>query len=306
MFGRKIDFTNPFVVRKWLGMLNPDADIGYLMEKRMKYPSSKLGFSIDSNQFGLRGPSAEFAENVILGTSYGMGFGVDIGSNWYELGMDASNWFNAALPVGPCEWAEILNRFYRGSHKHALFIYHPNFMLHGVTYLKWKKTGKSVFEHLGWKTSLLDCAKIRIRSVARDRENRRVGRVLYVRDGGEVYKINSTYSSVSESDLGYLSEVYSALMRVLCRFERVTVVRVRIKEEMVPVDLQNDFLRRTFNQYDALWASAKDAMQRHDFISFHEAPSFGLSAYNPYDTHWNSKGNECFAKYLTTKFNNFE
>ena len=303
---KKIDFTNPFIVRQWLKMLKPDEHIGYLIKENSKCPASKLGFTFDSNRLGLRGPSAEDAENVILGTSYGMGFGVDVGRNWYELGLDTSNWFNAALPVGPCEWGAILDRFYRGNHEHALFVYHPNFIQHGVTYLKWKESGKNVFDHLGWRTSHLGCAKLRLKSQLHERKNQQNGRLIYLQDQGRKYKINGVYATIHESNYKYIDRVHEALMALLCRFERVTVVRVGIKEQLVPVESQSDLLRSAISQYDELWQSTRAVMEEHQLISIHELPEFNLSAYNPYDTHWNSKGNELFAEYLSTEFNDFQ
>lgn len=306
MFSAKIDFTNPFVIRKWLQMLEVDDEVGYLLRPGMRYPSRVLGFSIDSNRFGLRGPSAEKADNVILGTSYGMGFGVNVGCNWYELGLDVQNWFNAALPVGPSEWRAILDRFYRGNYEHALFIYHPNFIQHGVTYLKWKQSNKNIFDYLGWKTSLKGCVKLRAGNLLREPQKIRSGRVIYLRENFRKYKINATYANLGDADLSLCSEVCEALLKILSRFKRVTVVRARIKEEQVPPLQRTDWLQRSLGQYEMSWNATRTTLQKHGSISFHDSGELGLTAYNPYDTHWNALGNQLFASYISREFHNFE
>lgn len=287
-------------------MLEPDDKVGYLLRPGMSFAKRQLGFSIDANRFGLRGPDFDGADNVIMGTSYGMGFGVDVGLNWYDLALNAQRWFNAALPVGPMEWCAILDRYYRGNYGHALFIYHPNFMQHGVAYLKWKKTGRNVFDYMGWQTSWLKCAKMRLRNLVRHNQRLNDGSLIYYREKGVKYKINGRYVVLDDRDFKYFNEVSGMLLRLLKRFDRVTVLCVKIKEELVPEEYQTQCLKASLKQYDVFWNVTRMALEKHESIEFYDAPEFGLSAYNPYDTHWNALGNRLFADYISREFNNFE
>lgn len=184
MIKTKIDFTNPFIVRRWLRMLETDDEIAYLIKPNISFSKREIGFSINSNRFGLRGPATADAKNVIIGTSFGMGFGVDIGKNWYELDLDTRNWFNAALPVGPREWCAILNRFYKGNFEHALFVYHPNVLQHGSAYLRWRDSGRNIFDFWGWRTSFTGCAKIKLKNAIYGRFKENKGLIINLKNGG--------------------------------------------------------------------------------------------------------------------------
>jgi hypothetical protein len=179
-------------------------------------------------------------------------------------------------------------------------------MQHGVRFFKWRESGEELFEHLGWSTSLWDCVKLRRKKNLRKQKDLKQGRTILFQHQGQEYKINGTYEVVNQSNFQYIDRVYEALQKVLDRFERVTVVSVGIKEQLIPNDSQSDLLRKSITQYRDFWESAQQAMSKHRSISFHETPDFGLSAFNPYDTHWNSKGNELFARYIASEFNNFQ
>src|SRR5207244_2203277 len=85
---------------------------------------------------------------------------------------------------------------------------------------------------------------------------------------------------------------------LLARFEKVVCIRVPIKQQLVPANLQNDVLKSTLESYDTGWSLMKSNLKLDRKISFYEPKMFSLSHYRPWDTHWNASGNAAFAEYL--------
>ena len=79
-----LNLAFPLWTRKWLALLETDADVGIRIKKDLKLGREVLGFSFSSNRFGLRGPCDPTSSTAVFGTSYAMGFSVDDGDNWYD------------------------------------------------------------------------------------------------------------------------------------------------------------------------------------------------------------------------------
>lgn len=150
--------------RRWLMLLRHDEVSSIRIVPDISLPMSVLGFTFSSNHNGLRGPSDEYAETIILGTSFAMGFGVDDGCNWYDA-FPSKGYFNASIPVGPRQWNSILNSCFKGKRTTALFIYHPNIWQHAINYEKLHVSKKTAFEYFNWKTGLLECALLQRRKL---------------------------------------------------------------------------------------------------------------------------------------------
>jgi hypothetical protein len=119
------NFSNPLYGRKWLRLLHDDPISGIRIQPNLELPPRVLGFSFRSNSLGLRGPDDVHAPNVVFGTSFGMGFAVDNGLNWYEKCLD-NQWLNLSLPVGIRQIEALFDAVYQGPAQTALVLYHPN------------------------------------------------------------------------------------------------------------------------------------------------------------------------------------
>lgn len=290
---RQLDFTHPFQGRKWLRLLREDPVSGIRIKANLDLPSNYLGFSFNSNRYGLRGPCSEKAKAFVIGTSYAMGFAVQNSQNWYESLLREDLWLNLGLPVGPSQWHALFKTLQHGPPELALLLYHPNIWSHSLTYQQWEHSGQPVFDFLHWKTDFLSCLKLMRRHTSeRNRELNDGTRLLITNTSGQ-WLLNSAYSVVDVSQTRpELDVAAEALYSLLANFQRVLCVRVPIKEQMVPDDRTNDHFRRTLDQYDEMWIYTMRILAQHKNISFSQLQGFELTDFHGFDTHLNTAGNQ--------------
>jgi hypothetical protein len=288
----RLDFGSPLQARKWLRLLREDPISGIRIQPNLRLDERVLGFSFESNRFGMRGPCAETGKAVVLGTSFAMGFAVNTGEDWYSGLLEPGAWFNAGLPVGPKEWAGLLEAYFRGERQLALVLYHPNLWPHALTYDTWRNSGKGAFEFFRWKTGLWECFRVHLRK-KREREIlRRAGKRVLFREGNREFCFDATYSfmpahQVSE-DLCCPRETLRTTLRT---FRRVVCIRVPIKEQLIPDSCRNEHFDRLHACYDQLWDSTQRLLENHDDMVFAEAGGFRLDHFHGFDTHLTVEGN---------------
>lgn len=294
-----INLQSPLQARRWLALLRAHPRWGFCLTPSLEVPRRRLGFSFQSNHFGLHGPSDPLAGNVIFGTSFAMGLAVDTGSNWFELlGLD-KGWINLGLPVGVAQWQKMLPDCHRGPLGTALLVYHPNLWPHCHIYRRWADSGLDVFTALGWRTSFLACLRLSVRTARRRRAKIRSGRWLVFGVDGIKYNIDCEYSffdTMKQADL--LRDNLRLLANLLSGFRRIVVVRATIKQELVPIDLATPTLQSTVTNYNHLWDLTVSALKVLPAAEFHWPRVFALDDFHPNDTHWNEKGNRRFAEWL--------
>jgi hypothetical protein len=290
------NFSNPMYGRKWLRLLRDDPVSGIRILPDLDLPRRDLGFSFRSNSLGLRGPADIHAPNVVLGTSFAMGFVVDNGLNWYEKCLDES-WLNLGLPIGARQTESLFNALYQGSARTALVLYHPNLWMQTRVFEICRARGGSVTKAMGWQTDFWPCVKLALRRLRWRGSNIRRGELLVFRQGGSKYEMDTLYSKVDFAvDANVAPLVLDTSERILARFERVIVVRTLIKQEMVPGKFQNDLLRSSLRNYDEGWELFQKRLGGHPHIEFHVTEGFTLEDFFPQDNHWTPEGNEKFAR----------
>lgn len=295
----RVDLQNPFQGRRWLRLLRPDPTCGFRLQPQLDVPARSLGFSLNSNGFGLRGPDDATGNNVIIGSSFAMGIAVNNGENWWELGLPGSDWLNLGLAVGFREWDDLLKRFYRGSFKSAWLLYHPNFWTHCRAYERWRTSGGDVFQALRWRTDLAWCAYLSVRRALRRPRQLRSGRLLQIPSSGAPMEIDTEYVHLDPDGATDLFErSIDILTGILSQFREVKVVRLRVKQEAVPEANRNEFLRRTCRGYDRWYEATRSRLSRLTTVRELEPPPVRLEDFHHRDSHWNAEGNRRFASWL--------
>lgn len=281
----------PLQGRKWLSLLETDDDVGFLIRKDLKLPPEVLGFGFSSNRFGLRGPCDPTSGTAIFGTSYAMGFSVDDGDNWYD-GLFSRGAMNYGLPVGLREFEVLFDRHHTGPCETAIFLYHPNIWAHVTYYVGWRQSGKTVFEHLRWDTSLTG-ALDRSRQVVTMLRGTAAGRPVVAEISGEHWLLNPTYGKFDlEGGRADYEAGIASLLGILTRFERVLVFRVPTKEELAASLLDHAPLTALKANHLAGWDYFKSAVvSRLDHCTVDEGEEFTLGDHHRCDTHWNRAGN---------------
>ena len=294
---KRVCFSNPINGRLWLKLLEPHQRYGLLFKRNLDYPSSVLGFSFKSNEFGLRGPANPTAPGVILGTSFGMGLSVDNGRNWYDLLLDQNRWFNGSMPVGPQNQANLLDDLYQGSYDTLLYLYHPNIWKTAQGYMRAEESGRDIFQTLSWKTDLLPTMSLYPKWLVKELYKTNQGWSVHRKWNGRDFYFNARYSYMNLSkNLPFAEKQMGILNSIFKRFKFVLAVRVPIKEDLAGRQGVSEKLRRLAAHNDEWW----------NFFSSNTTPSvravelsaeaFDSSDFHAYDTHWTVKGNEKFVR----------
>ncbi|MCW5556727.1 MAG: hypothetical protein KIT22_02620 [Verrucomicrobiae bacterium] len=305
MAAPSINLQDPFQGRRWLRLLVPDPECGFRLAPQLDVPARSLGFSLTSNRFGLRGPDDATGDGVLLGTSFTMGIAVNNGENWWELGVPGRGWMNLGIAVGFREWENLLNRFYQGAHDRAVLLYHPNFWVHCRLYERWRKSGLDVFKSLRWRTDLPFCAYLKLRRALRRPASVASGRLLDVPTPDGPMEVDASYVDLDpDADPEFLSRNLAILTSLLARFREVQVVRLRVKQEVVPDAQSNDRLRATCRGYDRWYEILKSGLASHPRIQFNEPPTPELADFHLRDSHWNARGNHRFASWIAGRLGN--
>lgn len=294
---RRVCFINPINGRLWLRLLEPHQRYGLLFQRNLDYPKGALGFTFSSNEHGLRGPANPAAPGVILGTSFGMGLSVDSGWNWYELLLDQDQWFNASMPVGPQNHANLLDDLYRGGYDTLLYLYHPNVWKTAQGYAKAQESGQDIFQTLSWKTALWPTVALYPKWVAKELYKTSQGWSVHQKWDGKDFYFNARYSYMELSKHRPFAETQMAILNgVFERFEKVVAVRFPIKEDVAGGLGFSDRLRKLADHNDEWWSFfASNAAPGVRTVEL-AADAFDASDFHPYDTHWTTVGNEKFAR----------
>jgi hypothetical protein len=280
-------------------LLVEDARCGYRLPPDLYLPADEVGFSLRTNHLGLRGPANQKADNVIFGTSYAFGMSVNDGENWYDTHVDSTQWLNLGLPVGVFEWMELLRLCHQGSREFAVLMYHPNLWVHCEMYERWRASGKSVFEAFNWKTNWCACAWMTLRRIHKLRRAIRNGELLVVDHGGQRYEFHLSYAKIDvDRHSASIERNLDRLQKLMGSFRKAVVVRLRVKEELLPSAYQTAKWRSLIENYDALWLRTESVLEQLPGVEVCEPDIFRLEHYLPCDTHWNAGGNQIFGEWF--------
>lgn len=297
---REINLSLPLQGRRWLKCLREDPVTGIRLQPGLDLPASAIGFSFRANALGLHGPDNTNAGKVIFGTSFAQGMAVNEGENWFQLGLDQKNWLNLGLPVGIAEWAALLRLHHRGPAELALLVWHPNIWQHCHMYERVKASGRGTFAELHWETAWGRCLWLTLRRSRRKRAALASGDCLLVRQQGKDYDIDLNYTFLDLSKhQALVDRNILRLKELLQPFRRVIVVRVPVKQDLIPADRVSEKGLRLQRYYHTVWDQTKSGLAALKQVEIHQPDIFRLEHYHPFDTHWNAAGNRVFADWLS-------
>jgi hypothetical protein len=294
-----LNLQSPWQGRRWLKLINEDPECGWRLKPDLELAPDYLGFSINSNRFGLRGPADQDATDVVFGTSYAMGIAVCNGQNWHELCLPSRGWLNLGIAVGFMEWGVLLDRYHKGKKNRAVLLYHPNVWQHCAMYERWRVSQVGLFEALHWHTDWWACARLALRKRLLRRLEMLRGRVIEIHYKGFPYEIDCRYAFMDPTRCKHLiSKNLRQLASILSTFKAVDVVRLRVKQELALPLIDNEILKKTVENYDDLWMLTRDMLSQLKSVRCFEPDIFRLDHYHERDTHWNRLGNAAFAEWM--------
>jgi len=294
----KIDFTNPFLGRKWLLSLISSPKFGLSFKPSMDFDESYFGFSFKSNEHGLRGPSNAHADNVICGTSFGMGLSVDNGHNWYEISDHFSDYFNISMPVGTQNHLNRLKALYKGSYNKLLYVYHPNIWSISKNFERSIQENKNVADLMAWRTDYPSVINLYFKKIVKSAIKRANGKLLYRTDNNKCYRLDVSYSLFDmDNNIEFTETELKRLMCLFKSFKKVKIVRVPIKEQVYYQKEVEPKLKSLNQNYDDNWSALKNRAKHStnvEIIDLCKKNIFDMDDYLPFDTHWSEKGNRKF------------
>jgi hypothetical protein len=293
-----LNLQDPFQARKWLRLIRPDRACGFRMIPNLSIPRKYLGFSIQSNGLGLRGPAATVPRNVIFGTSFAMGQAVDVGENWYDLLPLGDDWVNLGLPVGIKQWARLQQAHAAAADRTAVVIYHPNIWPHCAIYRRWERSGVDVFEAFRWKTSFWSCLRLAGKFALKKQRGLAKGNWIRLPAAGQTYEVDCLYSFFDpQDDPTIFDEGITLLNTFLGRFKHSYIIRIPCKTEPVPAAFQTQKWFAILDNYNLMWNRTVAALNP-TIKALDWRDRFEMKHYHAFDTHWNPAGNILFAEML--------
>lgn len=292
-----INFSNPFNSRRWLAILVPSKISGLHFIKNYVSGKKYLGFSFKSNSLGLRGGEDSNSKNVIMGTSFAMGLGVDIGCNWYDS-LKESDWMNLGMPVSIFYQKKMLKTFYNGGHETLIYIYHPNIWKVSYDYYSANRMGLNIFKFKGWRTDYFSTIKYFIKWIIKETIKILQHKSIYTKWEDKYFHFNPTYNFFDiKSKSNFIDQELNNLDSIFKCFKKVYVIRVPIKEQVYQKKSckYNRCLNKTINNYDTLWNKTKKNLssKKNTFLEL-DINQFNAEDFLNFDTHWSEKGNKKF------------
>lgn len=293
----QLNLASPFTARKWLRLICADPVSGIRIKRNINVGPEYLGFSFRSNAVGLHGPLALDGGNVVMGTSFAMGLGVDEDANWWKLALQEKAWLNLGLPVGIRWMKRLFEQVHRGPCKRLVFVYHPNLIPLSRQFDRLSETQKDPFRAFGWKTGILECLMLTLRGFFKRRRMISAGELLILPRQLGGHEIDCRYCRYDLADgTEYAERSFIELCELFQAFDECIVIRASIKQEVVGDPHRTPTLRAIQTNYAEVWQLLRRKLSTKRNVRVIEPHVFGLQHFFPYDTHWNQEGNRVFSK----------
>ena len=229
--------------------------------------------------------------NVICGSSFGQGIGVDFNSTWFCKLKNRKDFFNISFPVGTHNHVRRLTDLYRGNSNKLIYLYHPNNFICSYMFYQSELKNMDIFKCMNWHTDnfykyksiMFYPFKIFMKVIS--------GRIFYL-DG---YKIDTNYCLFNLKDKNFLKIESTNLISLFSKFNHVYAFRVPIKEELCDLKPFKSLKKSISENYSIFLDLTKNLS---NLSHFDLSNNFTLTDYHKYDNHWNKLGNKKFYNYL--------
>lgn len=285
----EVNLSNPKYSTEWLKYYQPNRRYGLSFKPYLK--SSKCNFRLVTDNHGLVNLGSVKSPNVICGTSFGQGVGVNIENTWFSKLKNKKDYFNISFPVGTINHLRRLSDLYVGSSNHLIYLYHPNNFICSYMFYESELKKIDIFKYMNWSTDLSKKYKFIIAYPFRLCVRRLSGRIVYFKG----YKLDSKYCFFESCNNEFLKSESSNLLSLFSKFKHVYALRIPIREELYNLNSFESLKRSINKNYSTFldFTRSLSNINHFDLSNF-----FNLSDYHKYDNHWNEFGNEKFFEYL--------
>ena len=285
-----VSLCNPIFAGRHLSLMRSNDEFGFTYERNLNIEdNSYIGFTLKTNSLGLKGNDNLSAENVVLGTSYGMGQSVDDGKNWYQLNDKFKDFLNLSFPSSLCYSQNFITKNYIGKGDKLLILYHHNFWKIAWQMQSWDKAGRPyIFDYFRWSMSPGKCTYLSLKKAIKILLGNIVGKNGLYLSSGQCHTLNYTnyffHEKHAKEVIGLFSRSLNALSK---RFKKIYVVRLPFKEQLL-IKAPTHCARLQKNA-DFYWKNFTELCQCFDIHDI--LKQFSIDDFHQYDNHLNSDGN---------------
>lgn len=279
----------------WISSLRSHKRWGLTFSPNTFLDKSLLGFTNLSNSLGFKGTDKE-SDNVILGTSFALGVGVDEGFNWYNNNKFDS-YFNLSFPVGNDNHLNKLKDLVISGNR-LIYLYHPNMLVTSFIFNQAENANKTIFEFMKWKESgsIIFYIKYYTKFIAKLFK----GRIFIGFHNKKPYLLDNEYCYFPVKEHSeFLKRELQILESIFRMFKKVYFVRVPIREELSK-KTHNILKKDIIFNFNAV---INHISKLKNIKLIDSTPIFSLDDYHQFDNHWNVNGNQKFARFLLRAIN---
>lgn len=267
--------------------------IGWLYKRNYIDKDGTMGFSLQFNRLGLRGPSDTGAGNVVIGGGYGLSFGVDEDKAWFADKVFEKDWLSLCYACEPNQWQRLVKKSLKKVYKprKAILLYEAAFW--GIGISKEINPGKSKFS--------LEIEE----SFAKEREsfydfyNKLYEGVFRLVQEDDQKLLNCRYAYFDfEKNVNKCESVLRKWLSLLEEFDEIHVLRIPNKEYIYAAVSQEDVFIKLKQNQDQGWELFKAKLGESRDIHFYEPDDFALKDFFCTSSYLNETGNIKLRKWI--------
>lgn len=289
----EVDLSNPKYSTDWLRYYITSCRYGLSFKTNLD--SNKCNFNLVTDTYGLVNSGSKKSANVICGSSFGQGIGVDFQSTWFNKLAHKEDYFNISFPVGTHNHLRRLTDLYSGKSNLLFYLYHPNSFICSYMFYQSELKNMDIFKSMNWRTDSFYKYKLILSYPFRLSIKRLLGRIIYF-DG---YKLDRNYCLFNFRDANFLKSESANLISLFSKFEHVFAFKVPIKEELCNLKPFKPLKKSISENYFTFLDITKSLP---NLTHFDLTRNFTLTDYHKYDNHWNESGNTKFVNHLKELF----
>lgn len=290
---KEFSFLSYGILCRYNELLEENDGVGWLYRRNYVDRDGTLGFSLQFNRLGLRGPSDTGAGNVVIGGGFGLSFGVDQEKAWFADGTFDKDWISLCYACEPNQWQRLIKKCLKKVYKprKAILLYEAAFWGIGISKEIKPEKGKA---SLGIEESF-----------AKEKEsfyeffNKLYEGVFRLVNEEDRKLLNSRYAYFDfEKNANKCEYVLRKWLSLLEEFDEIHVLRIPNKEYIYGVESQEDIFLKLKHNQDQGWELFKTRLGESRDIHFYEPDDFALTDFFCTSSYLNEAGNAKLRKWI--------
>ncbi len=283
--------------RRYYALFENYEDIGYLFKRNYMSMERELGFDLQVNELGLRGPCDRKAHHIVFGLGNGLGLSVDEDHTWYARDYFRRGWMNLSFICNTGQLKRMMQRYLKDSQpkKTAVLIYEASFW---NSYAKDGKKTDEEIDRLNWENYFIQEQEDFLGFYNR----------MYEGNFREIQKdqtffLNACYakfdfnSKVNEQVIDHIMKDWCVILQ---QFGKAICIRLPNREYICAQQEEYDFLQLLKKEQDLGWKIFQEGLAGLKNIEFVEMTDFNLSDYCLTTSSLNQKGSQKLGKWIRT------